>query len=160
MLDVRFPRPPNFTSQFRQILVELLPVCIKARIEIAVPITKLPHLVGPASSEGDFHMFCAPHHQSPQNAVEIIKGRHIIERDAALESRARSVLWMLKIQPVGAQAIIADMAQPITGAIFVLDRHPLCTEMVDLLIDCQRGFGVDAGHAANLVQAKPVYARG
>ena len=124
--------------------MEVGAVRIKAGVGVTVAITQMPHLVGPASTQGDLHVFGAAHGQASQYPVEIVKCRDSVKCGAGFESWTAGSFGMFEVQPIGTEPIIADMAQPIFRLRVIGDYHAVAAKMRDLLLISQCWFSVSA----------------
>ncbi len=121
--------------------IELAFVGIERGAQIAVRAVLHCQLIGPASPHCDFDPFHRVEHQQAQCTVEFIERDNVFKGGAGLESRAGLPLGMFKIEPVGAQPVIADMLEAMLRQRGIGDHHAFALQLGDLLREGQRRFG-------------------
>lgn len=86
----------------------------------------------------------------PQFSVKGVKCCDFVEVGSRKKARWRVSLGILERKPIGAQSVVADIAELVLRTRHICDCHPLLAEMGDLLCEGERRFVEVSSHAAGI----------
>ena len=129
----------QFAVETCEALLMQVGVSKQGRVLIGVGPVLSAQYVRPARAKRDFYSLDGIHHQQSKFPIKAVQVQNIVKINAASEGViTRCCGGYFLGQPIGAQAVVADVGQCVQRSIAITDRHAATDQQIKLLGERER----------------------